>query len=498
MRNIIYISLILLACVSCTAGFDDIKNTNNTTMVPPYTLFTSISRASFASVSEAGQQASQYYVTITGENIHEVNYELDRNNLNEYNILRNVEKLKFEAERQESPQYFLGLYHFFRAYLFVQATQKVGDIPYSEALKASESTIAPKYDTQKDIYLGVLHELEEANRLLTGAEGTVSGDIMYGGDLFKWRKLVNTFRLRVLMSLSLKTGDPDLKVIEQFKNIVENPDKYPLMQSNADDLVFKFYNTTGAYHYWYNPSTAGAVNFRLCSTFGNLLKNLQDPRLFKYFSVPSSPTGLDPNDFNSYKSIDHGIATALSQPMQGTTSPINARYLGDPIGVPYMQLGYYELQLILAEAVVRGWITGDAEAYYNQGVTASFTFHGLSAAQATSYLQGAAKFDSSKGLKQIYEQKYIAMFQSSNYETFWNQRRTRMRGFDPANPGNSLGYPQFNIGPINRNDGQIPNRYRYYLNESLYNEKNLSEALSRQQFGDDDRNALMWILIPSL
>src|SRR5690606_38540522 len=218
--NLLYIALSIIALSSCTKGFNDIENPNNTTMVPPSTLFTGISRSTFTSVVNAGQQSSQSYVSLNGGALNEITYEFGRNALSEYNTLRNVEKLRFEAERQDAPEYYLGLVKFFRAYLFVQATQKVGDIPYSEALKADENILTPKYDSQRDIYIDVLKELDEANDLIP-ATGTITGDIIFGGSLLKWKKLVNTFRLRVLMSLSLKTGDSELDVINQFRMIVE-------------------------------------------------------------------------------------------------------------------------------------------------------------------------------------------------------------------------------------------------------------------------------------
>ena len=216
--KLVYIILSALALSGCTKGFNDIENSNSTTIVPPSTLFTGVSRATFASVGEAAQQASQFYVHLNGGALNEITYDFGRNNLAEFNILRNVEKLKFEAERQNAPAYYLGLVKFFRAYLFVQATQKVGDIPYTEALKAGEGVLTPKYDTQKNVYIGILKELEEANDLIP-ATGTLNGDIIFDGSLLKWKKLVNTFRLRVLMSLSLKTGDEELDIINQFKKI---------------------------------------------------------------------------------------------------------------------------------------------------------------------------------------------------------------------------------------------------------------------------------------
>ena len=489
--KLVYIVLSALTLSGCTKGFNDIENPNSTTIVPPSTLFTGISRSTFNSVGEAAQQASQFYVHLNGGALNEITYDLGRNALSEYNVLRNVEKLKFEAERQNAPAYYLGLVKFFRAYLFVQATQKVGDIPYSEALKAAEGVLAPKYDKQKDVYIGVLKELEEANDLIP-ASGTLNGDIIFDGSLLKWKKLVNTFRLRVLMSLSLKTGDADLDIINQFKKIYNDPAKYPIMTGNVDNCEFKYYNATGAYHYWY--TSVDVKNYRMCTTLGDVLKANQDPRLFKYFEVPTSPAGLNATVHANYKSIDHGVATSVSSPLELLISKINSRYINQPVGISYVQLGYAELQFILAEASYRGWITGDTETFYKEGIRASAQYHGVSTSEINTFLAGPVKFDESIGLKQINIQRWVAYFQSSNYEAFWNQRRTRVKGFDNTNTSSETGYPVFRVGNVNKNDGKIPNRYQYYLQEAYYNERNLTEAIQRQ-FGEDNINGVMWSLI---
>lgn len=77
-----------------------------------------------------------------------------------------------------------------------------GDIPYSDALKGeTDKNYTPKYDSQKDVFIGILKELEEANTLLKNVEARINGDIIYNGTASQWRKLVNAFRLKVLMTL---------------------------------------------------------------------------------------------------------------------------------------------------------------------------------------------------------------------------------------------------------------------------------------------------------
>jgi hypothetical protein len=84
------------------------------------------------------------------------------------------------------------------------------------------------------------------------------------------------------------------------------------------------------------------------------------------------------------------------------------------------------------------------------------------------------------GLKQILVQKYIAFWQNSNWEAFFNQRRT--------------GVPDFSSGPGTGNGGKIPKRWQYPVAETAANATNYNSAIQRQYQGADDLNGVMWIL----
>ena len=103
-----------------------------------------------------------------------------------------------EADRTGNPVY-KSLARFSNL-TFISLSETFGDIPYSEAVK--DGVFYPKYDDQKSVYKGVLSELALANTELSKFNTSVSGDIIYNGDLLKWRKLINSYRLRILMDLS--------------------------------------------------------------------------------------------------------------------------------------------------------------------------------------------------------------------------------------------------------------------------------------------------------
>ena len=116
-----------------------------------------------------------------------------------------------EAERVNAPVY-TALTKFFRAYYFYELTLRFGDIPYSQALKGEKEEIyTPEYDTQEDVFAGILQELREADEILANDASVIDGDIIYNGNSTQWRKLINSFRLKVLMTLSNHTTVGNIK-----------------------------------------------------------------------------------------------------------------------------------------------------------------------------------------------------------------------------------------------------------------------------------------------
>ena len=160
---------------------------------------------------------------------------------------------------------------------------------------------------------------------------------------------------------------------------------------------------------------------------------------------------------------------------------------------PTFIVTYAQTQLLLAEAAVRGWISGDAKTYYEQGVRAAMEQFAqfpnatklyqqyLSADAIDAYL-AANPFDGS--LKQINTQYWINCF-CDEYETFANWRRSGYpelkSTFDPANP-----YGE------NASNGEIPRRFRYPTTESTINTDHYNAAVSNLTQGDEFYSRVWW------
>lgn len=415
-----------------------------------------------------------------------------RGSFGPYSSLRDVTKMMEEASRINDQSY-LALAKFFRAYYFYNLTLSFGDIPYTEALKGEsvQGYMAPAYDSQKMVFLGILKELDEANTILKGMNVIIAGDIIYKGDVNKWRKLINAFRLKVLITLSKQENNSEFKIKETFSQIVQNE---PLFTGNEDDGQLVFLDQQGNRYPEFNSSGFGSGMY-MASTFVKELQDRKDPRLFLFCTQTkiAKETGKAIDDFSAYEGGDPAAAYAEVniQAAAGKVSKVNDRFPKNPTNEPMVLMGYSEQELILAEATLRNWIAGSADLHYKNGVKASFKFYQtyvkgyesyLTDARADAYLAlpindiSAANSMEAK-IKQIITQKYLRTFFQSGFSAYYDNLRTS--------------YPDFR-----RPQGvDIPYRWIYPQSEYDNNRNNVSSAIERQfGAGNDKINQKTWWL----
>lgn len=502
----IYI-LALLVCMGCSEFEDMNTNPDDPTTVPPSLLATTL----ILKVAKKGTNKSFVYDMLMSKHIawneganNEQYNKFGKKGLDDYTILVNCEDIIAKSPEIYKNAY-KGLSLYVKSHVVYYTSINLGDVPYSEAGQAESGNIKPKYDTQKDIMLSILANLDEAYTCFSNATEISSGVILEGDPIFKgnrenWKKAVTALQLKVLINLSKKENDTDLNVKTRFAQAVSQKS---LMTSNADNFQLTYADKAGMI-YPLNIVTSNQAKYAMhTSVLIDMLKEYQDYRIF-YFAEPAeseTKKGTPENSFDAYLGVDpsapYGDISKWSG--AGQYSKLNLRYTsGHPAGEPVIFLGYGEQQLILAEACLRGWISGNASQYYKEGIKANMDFvkdvtpesytHGMKITDAyiSSYINKAAiqltnNFEND--LKLIMKQKYIASFFQYPYESYYDYRRT--------------GFP---VLPINEQTNQntksdrIPVRFMYSDSEYSYNRKNLEEALERQFNGEDEANQLMWIL----
>jgi len=492
-KYILFSLLFTLAFTSCQDFGDLEKDPNKPGEVPPSLLFTNISYNTYYSPWGDEQRWNQFWCSNYAY-YDDQEYDWTTINFN-YDKLKNVNKMIEEAERvglaKINPYAAIGKY--FMAWYYADMSLRLGDLPLSEALKMLDN-VKPKYDTQKAVFKQALTWLEESNtelqELINKNDKSLTGDFMLGNDLKKWQKVVNSYKLRVLITLSKKDADADLNVKALFAAVINNPTKYPVISSLDDNLKFTYNSSTDKYPLNQDNYGQTATRNNMSATYLNTLVSLKDPRTFIVADPASAKikAGLTAQDYEAYVGASSGesLDDMSTKMLNGEYSPISkSKYYSSYTGEPCIQVGYSEVCFNIAEGINRGWITGNAEDYYVKGIKASWTFHGVQSVDeklTAYYAQSTVKLSTTAAdeLKQILTQKYLAFFQNSGWEAYNNYRRT--------------GVPVFLTGPGTANSGRIAKRWQYPSTERTSNAENYNAALT-SQFGSttDDINSEMWI-----
>ena len=446
------------------------------------------------------------------------------NSDHQYDLLKYAVKLEEQAQKQygNTNNVYFAVSKFIRAYSSIWLAQRVGDIPMSQA--GDPNNLTPSFDTQKDVFKNSLKLLDDANTIFNSKISAANANTKLdaAGDIFgltylQWQKLINTYRLRVLISLSKRAVDnPDLNIPSQFASIVGNPAQYPIMTSNTDNVKYIYNAATNQYPI-NRTGNAPYNNFaNICKTYLDITTANLDPRTFiaatpapiQIKAIASGGMGKTISDFTAYVGADMNTSQSVlfNDAPSGLYSFTNySRYYTSAAGAnceSYIFLGYSEMCFNIAEGINRGWFAGSAASWYNNGINASLSVYGLTNGQnfPVADLNGTSlgsvtinipQFlsnpnvvyagDNATGLTQILKQKYVAMFNSSGWEAFYNWRRTGVPAFSQGGVG---------IGTTNN---LIPRRWQYPQSEISYNAANYSSAIQSQFGGTDDVTKDTWL-----
>lgn len=344
-----------------------------------------------------------------------------------------------------------------KAYFFWHTTDRWGDVPYSEALLGAEN-FTPKYDTQEAIYNDLFIQLEQANSEITA--GNISNDIIYNGDVNKWKRLANT--IRMLMALRLSEVDPT-KAAAEFNKALEAG----IMTSNADNLVFRHLADANNQNYWFGEiSNRNREWWALTETLVNELKPVEDPRLAVY--------GAPARTSDEFVGLPYGR-------VEGLPNVTNYSLLGPAMwkqDAPVYLVTYAQALFAKAEAAKRGWIAGgdaEAENNYNKAIEQSLLQWTGSADEAADLLsQEGIAYNPANAMEQIATQRWIHLF---------------MHGFEGWAEWRRTGYPANLVEPDGR---AVPTRHSYPANEQFNNTANYNEAVQRQFGGQDNLYGNVW------
>lgn len=394
--------------------------------------------------------------------------------------------------------YHFGIAKVFKVMFMDYATALYGDVPYTEAFNSNISS--PKYDDDKTIIPKLFVELDEAKAYFNSPSVNVKAlgkeDIVFKGDITRWKRLINTIDLKLAMRLS-KTTDATLVALRNARMAALNVSKDFIVADVAVNPgynnsillqrtpIFRAYGRNEAFNGYlsaYSSNAAGDFAARLVNgtmNDANITTGTADPRRSRMFTlvggvVVGNVQGIFPlvaiSRFSTFFSGRTGADVASADKNAGERDA----YL--------MQVA--ESKFLQAEAYQRGYLTGGtAQQSFNDGVTASFAFYSklfgslttsnFAVLDAAAYLtsidakNGLGWTGSTNKISAIMTQKYLALAEWNGIELYIDNMRT--------------GFPVLPL-PFGVTETKRPNRLIYPPSEYSSNSANTPSVLNTDLF----------------
>lgn len=353
-----------------------------------------------------------------------------------------------------------------RAWVFSLLTDVWGAIPYSEALAGTSATpvYSPAYDSQEEIYAALIADLKVANEKLDETVKSIPGDIMFSGSALKWKKFFNSLRFKLLNRQAHKVAGSGA----EMQTMIDDPATYPMIDSNADMAKFTYGAALGTQNPWNDILIVqGRTDWNISSTLVDKLKELGDPRL-EVYAIPGEDAG------GEITGHPNGLPGNIAVAYVGYSATINPTVFA-AANSPAVLMSYSELLFVKAEAAFDGDITGDAQAFFEAGIEASFNQYGLSVPDGYIANLGALSKEN------IITQKWISLF-GQGVEAWTELRRTGYPVMPPHDPQSLF-----------LNDGVLPTRLVYPSTEYSLNGNKVGDGVTLNGGADDMKTALWWV-----
>ncbi|MGC8751687.1 SusD/RagB family nutrient-binding outer membrane lipoprotein [Hydrotalea sp.] len=493
MKKIILYSIVsVFALASCQKNMTNLNiDTKHPSTAPSYALFSNAQKNLVDYITTPNVNSNiftliaQYWTEATYTD--ESNYNLGNRNIpqNFWNnlyvgALNNFQQAKLLIPNDVTDPAVvkneLEMTDIMEVYTYYYLVNTFGNIPYSQANNINKYPF-PAYDDAKTVYYDMLNRLDTCINGLNPSAGSFgSADLLYGGNVNSWIKFANSLKLKMAMLIA----DSDPTTAQKKVNEAINGGVF---QSNADNAVFKYTGITpNANPVWVNLVQSNRKDYVVTKTLLNPMVALNDPRRSAYYT-------------NQYSGGDIGGTVGVTNTWNNYSNPYFSPITGtiiDP-AAPSILLDYAEVSFLQAEAVERNFIAGNAETFYNNGVTASIEEWGGSATDAATYLaQPAVAYTTAPaGLGA----GAIGSTGTSTTTTHWKQAiglqqyiAYYMRGFDAWTSIRRLYYPAMAVPGSPKSP--FPWRYTYPANEATANGPSYQAA--KTAMGGDAVTIKLW------
>lgn len=363
----------------------------------------------------------------------------------------------------------IGVAEIMKAVVFKRVTDTWGDIPFSEALDPVNHIIQ-NYDNQEDIYKGIIQMLKDGRDMLEPGEKGPTGDIIYNGDVNKWRKLANSLIMQASLQLSKVYPNAGGLAANEFSAAFNDGP----IQSVGDEAWFSFDENTGynspwnanrPTDYFFSKEFTDALNGK--DELNPTSNHTEDQRLLVY--------GTNTND---------GVPYGYRNGSGGTSAQMSTEnYWNNNATIPMMTASYTYLNI--ADAANLGWIEVSASDALQLGIVLSYqslAAHKVVPDGFVDYGENtyapARIADAGENLGQVIaEEKWVSLF-PSGFDAWAEWRRTEIPALVPATDA--------------VNDGNIPRRYLYPGEEASLNSAGYSKGVSTLTPATDNNTSRMW------
>jgi hypothetical protein len=465
---------ILFALVLCTLGFGctkDFEKINQNPNEPSEVsgdllLRTCIYNLANGSVGDSyafTDIVAQYHALYEYNQLDIYNWTSDGRFWWMYDVLQDLKGIEAYGRDNNLPNYE-AVSLILQSYTYSILTDAYGDVPFSESNKATEGIVTPKYDTQESIYNAMFAALERANQIIVPADA-ISGDLLFSGDMLKWKKFGNSLHFRLLNRAAHKNAT----LLAAFNAKFADPAKYPVFESNADAAVYRYsgrqpdvapYSSASGREYEYYigvPTTH----------FIETLEKNDDPRIHEWLDYHEADNGE-----LSYKGLEPGLnQNDIGRAKDYATK--DPSFYTDPTKNTAILMSYSELCFIFAEAAMKANNSSVAKNWYDLGVQASFDQWNVP--MPADFLTTTVPYDQANP-DRLYEQKWLALYHAG-LESWFDWKRTGKPAFIQAGPGNV-------------NNNKVPVRLMYPSLEQSVNGINYEQA--SQRIGGDNINSRVW------
>jgi hypothetical protein len=442
-----------------------------------------------------------------------------------------------EGGTLEDEMYFaLGL--IMKGYYYQLFTETFGMIPYTEA--SDPDIKLPKYDDQLTVYKGIIADLDQAIEIIGNNTEAGSGfgvlrenDVIFKGNMQNWKQAANSLKLRIALRAHGGAGeDFSTTAVSEAISSGVLADTDALFEGYADEK--DIWGGSSSYgDVWHNFSNS---QWKTTKALINILKTSADPRLTLMakpavggtikITKPTAGDGValiaDHVAFVKSTLDDSGLVLDTDYTWVETaadltiTMPENTNYVGLPSRLSPKIKGYMHAKMfsdpadiitqktnegkplfptilmtsadshfMIAEAIVKGLATGDANTYYQLGLEKAMAI--WNTAPTTEFLEstmGSLTGTMEEKLEKIATQRWLANY-TNGYEGWAIVRDT--------------GYPASAVITSDNNDiisfagemnGKQAQRLRYGTSVYSSNNTNVNAAISAQ--GPDNMTTKLW------